>query len=184
MKLHGPVVAVEVGLTFRTVADEGVDLADAALELECGGEHCAAHADNAGLAESGENCFGILEFFLSQRSKIRAGGILEVVFDNDCRKKVAQGMESGLDFNDLTGNGRMHGSADGCGGIIADLLAHCYIITHSHQGLARCTDVLLKRHNNFLRRSNDDYLFLRSLHIIGMYAATELIGHLHHLSIF
>ena len=69
------------------------------------------------------------------------------------------------------------------GGVIADLLTHSYIITDRNQRLAGCADVLCHRNNDLRRRGYDDYRFIRSLHIIGMYAATKLIGHLHHLSI-
>ena len=102
-------VAVEVRLAFGTVDDKSIDLSEAASDLECGGEHSAAHTDYACFAQTGKDRFRILQLLLSQRSQIRAGGVLVIVFDNDRHYHIAQRMGSGLDRYDLAGNGRMHG---------------------------------------------------------------------------
>ncbi len=73
MQLHSPMVAVEVRLAFGTVDDKSIDLAEAASDLECGGEHSAAHTDYACFAQTGKDRFRILQLLLSQRSQIRAG---------------------------------------------------------------------------------------------------------------
>ena len=182
MKLHGPVVAVKVRLTFCTVDDEGIDLAETGLDLECGGEHCAAHADDACFTQTCDYRFGILKLFLGEGSHVLTRGILIVVFDNDCRDHVAQRMGSGLDCYYLAGDGRMYRSRDR-GGIFADLLTHGYIVAYRYQRLARCADVLCHRNNDLGRRGYDDDRLVGGLHVVGMYAATEFKGHLHHLSI-
>ena len=91
------------------VDDKSIDLSEAASDLECGGEHSAAHTDYACFAQTGKDRFRILQLLLSQRSQIRAGGVLVIVFDNDRHYHIAQRMGSGLDRYDLAGNGRMHG---------------------------------------------------------------------------
>ena len=183
MVLHGQVVAVEVRLALCTVDDERVDLAKTAADLERGREHGAAVTDDTGLADALENGLRILHLLGRQRREIRAGGVLEVVFDHDRGDHVAQRMGSRLDGNHLAGDSRMDGGGDGCG-IVSDLLTHLHIVAHFDQRLAGCADMLHHRERDLRRRSNDGHRNVRRLHVVGMNSAMKLKGHLHHLSIF
>ena len=182
MQTHGPVVAVEVRLALGAVDDERVDLAQTAADLERGGEHGAAHADDAGVANARENGFLILQLRLGQRGQIGTWGVLIVIFDYHGRDVVPQGMGSRLDGDDLAGHGRMNRGGNRRG-IVADLLAHRHIITHRHDRLAWRTDVLRHGHDHLGRRRDGDHRNIRRLHIVRMNSAMILKGHLHHLSI-
>lgn len=91
MVLHGQVVAVEVRLALCAVDDEGIDFAKAAADLERGREHGTAVTDDTGLADAVKDGFGILHLLGRQGREIRAGGVLEVIFDHDRGDHIAQG---------------------------------------------------------------------------------------------
>ena len=181
--LHGQVVAVEVRLALCAVDDEGIDFAKAAADLERGREHGAAVTDDTGLADAVKDGFGILHLLGRQGREIRAGGVLEVIFDHDRGDHIAQGVGSRLDGDHLAGDRRVDGSGDGCR-IVSDLLTHLHIIAHRDQRFAGCADMLHHREHDLRRRSNNGHRDIRRLHVVGMNSAMKLKGHLHHLSIF
>lgn len=176
-------VAVEVRLALCAVDDEGIDFAKAAADLERGREHGTAVTDDTGLADAVKDGFGILHLLGRQGREIRAGGVLEVIFDHDRGDHIAQGVGSRLDGDHLTGGRRVDGSGDGCR-IVSDLLTHLHIIAHRDQRFAGCADMLHHREHDLRRRSNDGHRDIRRLHVVGMNSAMKLKGHLHHLSIF
>ena len=181
--LHGQVVAVEVRLALCAVDDEGIDLAKAAADLERSREHGAAVADDTGLADALEDGLRILHLLGRQGREIRAGGVLEVIFDHDRGDHIAQGVGSRLNSDHLAGDRRVNGRGDGCR-IVSDLLTHLHIIAHRDQRFAGCADMLHHREHDLRRRRNDGHRNVRSLHVVGMNSAMKLKGHLHHLSIF
>ena len=183
MVLHGQVVAVEVRLALCAVDDEGIDFAKAAADLERSREHGTAVTDDTGLADAVKDGFGILHLLGRQGREIRAGGVLEVIFDHDRGDHIAQGVGSRLDGDHLAGDRRVDGSGDGCR-IVSDLLTHLHIIAHRDQRFAGCADMLHHREHDLRRRSNDGHRDIRRLHVVGMNSAMKLKGHLHHLSIF
>ena len=152
---HGPVVTIQIRFAFCAVDDECVDLAETGFDLECGGEHCAAHADDTRFTDTFQNGFRILKLFFRQRSKVGARSVQAVVLDHYCHQIVAQRVRSRFDLDDLAGNRRMNRSTERSGGIVTDLLAHFHLITYCHKRLAGSTDVCLHRYGYFFRRSYD-----------------------------
>ena len=76
----------------------------------------------------------------------------------------------------------MYGCGDGRG-ILADLLTHFYIVAHTDKGLAGSAYVLSHRNDYLRRRGDHGHRNFRRLHVIGMNAAFECMGHKLHLVI-
>ena len=176
---HGEMVAVQVRLALGAVDDELVHLADTALDLEGGGEHGAAHADNAGLADALKYRVGVLELLFRQRLH-KGGGVQPVVFNDDGGDHVSQGMGPGLHRHHLAGDGGVDRSGDRRG-VFADLLSHLHKIALLDQGLAGSADMLDEGDHNLLRRRDDRDGNIRPFHIVGVHAAMERVGHKLHL---
>ena len=180
---HCQMVAVEIWLTLGAVDNELVDLPDAAADLERRREHRTAHADDAGLADARQDRVGILQLLFRQRLKIFAGCILIVVFDHDGHDHIAERMRPRLDSDDLAGDG----GVNRCGnrrGIFADLLPHLHIIADGDKRLIGRTDMLRHGDDHLRRRRDHRDRDLRGLHVIGVYAALECMGHIRFTSHF
>ena len=179
---HGAVVAAEIGLALGAVYDDRVHLAARALDLEGRREHRAAHADDAGLADAGDDSVGVLELLLAEGLHVLAGRVLKVVLNNDGHDHVAQHVAPGLDGYDLTGDGRVYR-----GGhrrvVRAYELAHLHRIPHLDDGLVRGAYLLDHRqHHDRRRRDGTHRRLTGGLRVIGVNTAIVLKGHEHHLS--
>ena len=172
---HGQMVAVKVRLALCAVDNEGIDLADTAADLDGSREHCAAHADDTRFADALEYCLGVLHLLLSEGLH-QLGSILEIVLDDHGHDHVAQRMGSRLNSHYLAGDRSMNGRGDRSG-TLADLLIHLHIIAHLDKRLAGCAYVLYHWNDYLCGRCDNGHRDLRSLHVIGVHTAFELIGH-------
>ena len=176
-------VAVQIGLALSAVDDELIHLADTAADLEGSGEHCAAHADHAGLADTLKDGLGVFQLLFGEGGQILAGGVLIVVLDNDGHDHVSQGVGSGFYRHYLAGNGGMNRGGDRRR-ILTDLLTHFYIVADLNKRLAGSAYVLCHGDDYLRRRSNYRNGDLGCFHVIGVYAAFKSMGHKLHLVFF
>ena len=172
-------VAVQVRLTLGAVDNQLIHLADTAADLHSGGEHCAAHANHAGLTDALQNGLRVFQLLLGEGGH-QFRGILEVVLDDHRHDHIPQGVGSGLHSDDLAGDGGMDGGRDR-DRVFTDLLIHLYIVAYLNQRLAGRAYVLYHRYHYLGRRCDNGHGNFRGLHVIGVHAAFERMGHKLHL---
>ena len=130
---HDAVVGSDIGFALGAVDDDSVHLAQTGRDLDGSGEGSAAVTDDAGLTD------GLHDLFRGHGVDIQRldGGILlilEVVFDNDTHDAGAEGIGTGLDSHDRTGDGGVDGSANGCLSV-SDLLSQINVVAYLDNGL-------------------------------------------------
>ena len=150
--------------------------------LESGGEHRAAHADDAGLADTLEDGFGVLELGFRKRfHELRR--VEPVIFDNNGHNHIAERMGSRFHGHNRAGHGSVNRRGDRCG-VFADLLVHVHMVALFHQGGAGGTDVLCHGDDDLLRRCDHGHGNLGMLPVIGMDTALKFKCHTLHLVTF
>ena len=178
---HRQMVAVQVRLALGAVDDQLIDFTDAAADFERGREHGAAHADNTGFADALKDRLGIVHLLLGQGGQIGAGGVLVVVLDHDGHHHVAQGVRPRFNGHNRTGNRGMDRGRHR-GRVFADLLPHGNIVALLYQRFIGGAYVLNHRDHDLWGRGDHSHRDFRCLHVIGMHAALECMGHTLHLA--
>ena len=176
---HGQVVAVQIRLALGAVDNQLIHLADTAADLHSGGEHGAAHADHTGLTDALQNGLRVLQLLLREGGH-QFRGILEVILNDHRHDHIPQGVRSGLNGNDLAGDGGMDRGRDR-NRVFTDLLIHLHIVAYLNQGLAGRAYVLYHGDHYLRRRCDDGHGDFRGLHVIGVHAAFKSMGHKLHL---
>ena len=141
-----PVIGGDVGFALTRVDDGGIHLADAAGELDVGGEGCAAHTHDAGLVDDIHQLLrgqGI-HFLLGAGLHRLAQSIQMVIFDDHAEHGAAVGVGPHLHRLDLAGNGSVNGNTQAL--IVTDLLSLGHQIALGNQRLTGRADML--RHRN------------------------------------
>ena len=143
-----------------------------------GGEHGAAHADDAGLVDDVDDVLGGQVVGGFPRRDIRAQGFQIIVADDDGRHHRTAHMGPRLNGDDLAGDGGMNGTTES--GVVADLLTDGDLVPLFDQGLTGRTDVLGHGdHDRFRRGEGLGCSFTgKGFHIIGVDTAEERKRHL------
>ena len=146
------VVGSDVRLTLTGIDDDGVSLADGAGELHMGGECSAAHTDDTGLPDDGDQLLGSqgIDLCLGSGLDVRTQGVLMVIFDDNAHDGSAVGVGTHLHCLDLTGHGCVYGDTEAL--IVTDLLALGHQIILLDQGFAGGADVLAHGNDHQIRR--------------------------------
>ena len=137
-----PVVSRYVRLALARVDDDGVHLADAAGELDIGGEGRAAHAHDAALADNADQLLraeGVYRF-LGAGPDVLTQGIQVVILDHHTHHGGAAGVGAHFHSLDRTGDGSVDRHAQSL--IITDLLTHGHRVALLHEGVAGGADML------------------------------------------
>ena len=147
---HDAMVRSDIGFALCTVDDNGVHLAQTGRDLDGSGEGSAAVTDDAGLTNSGHDLFRGHGVDVQRLD----GGILlvlEIVFNDDAHDAGAEGIGTGLDSHNRTGDGGVDGSANG-GLRVSDFLSQINVVAYLNKGFTGSADV--HRHGqNHLRGS-------------------------------
>ena len=146
-----PVIRRDVRLALARVDDGSVHLADAAGELDVGGEGRAAHTDDAGLVNDIHQLLRRqrIHFLLGAGLNRLAQSIQMVIFDHNAQHRAAVGVGPHLHRFHLAGNGSVDRNAQAL--IVADLLALGHQITLGDQRLTGRADMLRHRDHNDVR---------------------------------
>ena len=141
-----PVVRRDVRLALARVDNGGVHLADAAGELDVGGEGSAAHADDARFMNDIHQLLRgqRVHFLLRAGLNILAQRVQMVIFDDHAEDGAAVGVGPHFHRLYLTGNGSVNRDAQAL--IVADLLTPGHQIALGDQRLTGRADML--RHRN------------------------------------
>ena len=151
---HDAVVGGQIRLALRAVDENGVD-GLAGLQLDIGGEGCAAHADDALFLDDLNDlvCGELLERLVGNDGRIER--VFAIIFDDDAHDAGALvRMRMRLDGDNRAADARVNGSADEAR-LLADELADVHMIAGVDDGVGRCADVH--------RQGNDDGVGLREL---------------------
>ena len=124
------VVGGEHGFTLTCVDQNSVD-GLAGIQLDIGGEACAAHAHDTGILDDVDDLGGgqLLQRLIGLDRLVE--GIQAVVFDDNAQALAAGSVGTLLDGDDLTADGGVNGSGDEAS-LLADLLAHLDLVANSH----------------------------------------------------
>ena len=175
-----PVVSRYVRLALAGVDDDGIHLADAAGELDVGGESRTAHADDAALPDNADQLFRAecVHLFLRAGLDVLTQGIQMVILDHHTHHGGTAGVGAHFHSLDLTGDGSVDRHTQSL--IIADLLTHGHRVTLLHEGVAGGADMLGHGDHNDIRLGENLSLLVAGIPLIffGMDPAEKRKRHI------
>ena len=175
-----PVVSRYVRLALTRVDDDGIHLADAAGELDVGGESRTAHADDAALPDNADQLFRAecVHLFLGAGLDVLTQGIQMVILDHHTHHGGTAGVGAHFHSLDRTGDGSVDRHTQSL--IITDLLTHGHRVTLLHEGVAGGADMLGHGDHNDIRLGENLSLLVAGIPLIffGMDPAEKRKRHI------